>query len=208
MKKPSGSSGRKDLDADEQQLWDLTARSIDPLKRTKSRVHKGHAEPQASPPPRSKKNSAAAPTAKSKTPPSTGLTPAPSKQTVPPMAAFDRKAAKKLRAGRVEIEARIDLHGMRQHEAHDALIAFLRRAHSKGQRWVLVITGKGSGQLNEDETAPFDMTSERGRGVLKRNVPRWLEEPGARAMVVSFTAAALAHGGDGALYVQLRKRSL
>lgn len=203
MKKPAGKGRGKDLDADEEQLWDLTARSIVPLKRGKPRVHDGHAEPAALLP-RTKKG-VEAPAAKSKIPPPAVIA-APSKKSVLPIAEFDRKAAKKIRAGRVEIEGRIDLHGMRQDEAHGALIAFLRRAQGKGQRWVLVITGKGRAGLDEEDR-PFDMSSNRGRGVLKRNVPRWLEEPALRALVVSYTTASLAHGGDGALYVHLRKRS-
>ena len=124
----------------------------------------------------------------------------------PPIAAFDRKKVRKIRSGQVEIEARIDLHGMRQDEAHVALVNFLHRCQGKGQRWVLVITGKGK-LSDRDDDAPFDMTRPRERGVLKRNVPRWLDEPEVRSLVVSYTLAAIQHGGEGALYVHLRKRS-
>jgi DNA-nicking Smr family endonuclease len=132
--------------------------------------------------------------------------PAPLKpKAPPPIAAFDRKKVRKIRSGQVDIEARIDLHGMRQDEAHVALVGFLHRCQNKGQRWVLVITGKGKLSDRYDE-APFDMTRQRERGVLKRNVPRWLDEPEIRALVVSYTTAAIQHGGEGALYVHLRKR--
>ena len=94
---------------------------------------------------------------------------------------------------------------MRQDEAHIALIGFLRRCLGKGQRWVLVITGKGKAS-DEDREAPFDMTRNRDRGVLKRNVPRWLEEPDVRLMIVSYTTAAIQHGGEGALYIHLRTK--
>jgi DNA-nicking Smr family endonuclease len=132
------------------------------------------------------------------------------RKPIPPLADFDRKSAKRLRAGQTEIEARIDLHGMRQGEAQDALRAFLMSAHARGLRFVLVITGKGAprrpGASDEAYTEPFDMTGRTEKGVLRRNVPRWLAEPDLRAIVVSVTEAAIPHGGGGALYVQLRRR--
>jgi DNA-nicking Smr family endonuclease len=70
---------------------------------------------------------------------------------------------------------------------------------------VLVITGKG--RTEDDPTRPFDMADEkRGRGVLKRNVPRWLAEPALAPFVVSCATASPRHGGEGALYVHLRRR--
>lgn len=112
------------------------------------------------------------------------------------MATFDRREAKELNAGRVAVEARIDLHGMRQREAYAALKAFLVRAQAEGRRHVLVITGKGSvgGETSGGEP-----------GVLRRAVPFWLERPELRSVVVSFTRAGPRHGGEGALYVRLRK---
>ena len=104
----------------------------------------------------------------------------PKPKAAPPIATFDRKKARKIRSGQVDIEARIDLHGMRQDEAHVALVRFLHRCQGKGQRWVLVITGKGK-LADRDDDAPFDMTRQRERGVLKRNVPRWLDEPDLQA---------------------------
>ena len=118
---------------------------------------------------------------------------------------IEPRKVKRVAKGRDEIEARIDLHGMRQAEAHDALIGFLRRAHQNGQRLVLVITGKGR-EEDYDRHAPFDMFQDRDRGVLRRNVPRWLAEPDLRVIVVGHTSAHAKHGGDGAFYVQLRNR--
>ena len=69
----------------------------------------------------------------------------------------------------------------------------------------MVITGKGK-LTDRDDDAPFDMTRQRERGVLKRNVPRWLDAPELRSLVVSYTSAAIQHGGEGALYVHLRKQ--
>jgi DNA-nicking Smr family endonuclease len=90
---------------------------------------------------------------------------------------------------------------MRQHEAHIALRRFLATAFQRGQRWVLVITGKGGPRRPRDD----DGYSAAEPGVLKRNVPMWLAEPELRAIVVSYKTAAITHGGEGALYIQLRK---
>ncbi len=123
----------------------------------------------------------------------------------PPLADFDRRAVRRIRSGHIEIEARLDLHGMRQEEAHRALRAFLAGCRSRGLRWVLVITGKGRFQ----EGAQSSLADASGdRGVLKRSVPRWLADPDLRPIIVSYTTAALHHGGEGALYVQLRLRNL
>lgn len=120
-----------------------------------------------------------------------------------PQAPIEPRKAKRVARGRDEIEARIDLHGMRQSEAHGALRGFLHRAFHNGCRMVLVITGKGR-DADEDRHAPFDMFQDRDRGVLRRNVPRWLAEPDMRAIVVGYASAHVRHGGDGAFYVQLR----
>jgi DNA-nicking Smr family endonuclease len=128
-----------------------------------------------------------------------------SKVRLPGPGTIEPRKAKRVATGRDEIEARIDLHGMRQSEAHGALRGFLMRAHQNGLRMVLVITGKGRAD-DHDRHAPFDMFQDRDRGVLRRNVPRWLAEPELRAIVVGHTSAHIKHGGDGAFYVQLRNR--
>lgn len=131
-------------------------------------------------------------------------TPRPAPSATPAVGDFDRKRAKRIAAGAIAIDGRIDLHGLRESEAHVRLIGFLRRAHADGRRTVLVITGKG--RDSDDPYAPFDPGADRApRGVLKRNVPRWLCEPDLAAIVVSFTPAHTRHGGDGALYVHLRR---
>ena len=95
--------------------------------------------------------------------------------------------------GRSDIEARLDLHGMTQPHAHRALSVFLQRAHLEGLTFVLVITGKGK------------MGSGTERGVLRRQVPQWLSQPEFRALVVGFEEAHVGHGGEGALYVRIRR---
>lgn len=215
MKKPAGKSGRKHLGPDEHEVWSHTAQSIEPLKRAKGRHHPAVERAHEALPRVAHKGDAAeskhsaAKAAHSKAAemkaPASLHHPAAAKPKAPlPIATFDRKKVRKIRSGQVDIEARIDLHGMRQDEAHTALVRFLHRCQSKGQRWVLVITGKGK-IADRDDDAPFDMTRQRERGILKRNVPRWLDEPDLRHLVVSYTLAAQQHGGDGALYVHLRK---
>ena len=102
----------------------------------------------------------------------------------------------KLGRGTEPIDARIDLHGMTQADAHAALTHFLRRAQRDGARVVLVITGKGA-------RPGIDPYAERG--VLKRQVPHWLESAELRAFVVGFENAGIGHGGAGALYVRVRR---
>ena len=118
---------------------------------------------------------------------------------------LEPRRLKRLARGRDEIEAKIDLHGMRQSEAHAALRGFLFRAFQNGHRMVLVITGKGRPRTLTAES-PFDLFDDRERGVLRRSVPIWLADPDLRSIVVGHTSANIKHGGDGAIYVQLRNR--
>jgi DNA-nicking Smr family endonuclease len=117
----------------------------------------------------------------------------------PPLAKIDRRLRRKLARGRGDIDDAIDLHGLTQAEAHQALRGFLRHAQARGARLVIVVTGKG-GPLGDDE--PWD----RERGVLRRLAPHWLREPDLRSIVLGFEEAGRAHGGSGALYVRLRRR--
>jgi DNA-nicking Smr family endonuclease len=112
----------------------------------------------------------------------------------PPLAPLGRRERSQLSRGRKEIDARLDLHGMTQTRAHRALSDFLRRAHADGLTFVLVITGKGRTTASESE-----------RGVLRRQVPQWLNLPEFRTMVVGFEEAHIGHGGEGALYVRIRR---
>jgi DNA-nicking Smr family endonuclease len=120
----------------------------------------------------------------------------------PPLADFERRKSRRIASGKIEVDARIDLHGLRQSDAHARLRGFLLQAHGNGLKTVLVITGKG-GEEPADRLA--NLVGERQRGVLRRNVPHWLGEPELRAIVLSFTQAGARHGGAGALYVQLRR---
>jgi DNA-nicking Smr family endonuclease len=109
---------------------------------------------------------------------------------------LDKRSAERLKRGQLPIEARLDLHGLTQEEAHSALLGFLASSEARGLRCVLVITGKGFRRLGETG----------GLGVLRSAVPRWLNEAPNRARVLAFSAAQPQHGGGGALYVLLRRR--
>jgi DNA-nicking Smr family endonuclease len=190
--KPAKSRRERLLSEDERALWDSIARQAKPLRkpsRAKSATDK--------PVPSSElpAMSAAAPNpvnAKAKTSPvakSARLASAP-----PRLATLGRRERTQLSRGRIEIDARLDLHGMTQTRAHRALLRFLQQASHDGLRFVLVITGKGRA-TGED----------RERGVLRRQVPEWLGLPEFRALVVGFDEAHIGHGGGGALYVRVRR---
>ncbi|AXO68463.1 Endonuclease MutS2 [Rhizobium rhizogenes] len=105
---------------------------------------------------------------------------------------LEKPVKRKLTRGRLPLEGRIDLHGMFQSEAHAVLLDFLLRAHERGLRHVLVITGKGR-SIGSD-------------GALKRAVPMWFSKPEYRHLISSYEDASANHGGDGALYVRLSRR--
>ena len=117
--------------------------------------------------------------------------PRPAKPANPRLAPLGKRERAKLSRGRSEIDARIDLHGMTQARAHRALSGFLQQAHHDGLTFVLVITGKGR--------------SGGESGVLRRQVPEWLSLPEFRSLVVGFEEAGIGHGGEGALYVRIRR---
>jgi DNA-nicking Smr family endonuclease len=105
---------------------------------------------------------------------------------------IERPVKRKISKGRLALEARIDLHGLVQSEAHAMLLSFLTQAHERGMRHVLVITGKGSSMGSE--------------GALKRAVPMWLSKPEFRLLISGFEPASRNHGGEGALYIRLARR--
>lgn len=120
------------------------------------------------------------------------------KESAPPLATIERRLKRQLSRGRGAIDAALDLHGLTQAEAHQALRGFLRHSQARGARLVIVVTGKG-GPLDEAGS----WLSERG--VLRRLAPHWLREPDLRSVVLGFEEAGRAHGGSGALYVRLRR---
>lgn len=109
-----------------------------------------------------------------------------------PQPGVDRRTAERVRKGRLPIEARLDLHGMRRAEAHHALIGFVEQSYRLGRRMVLLITGKG--------------TFSEGSSVLRDQLPRWLNDPPLRLKILAFQPAQPKDGGDGAFYLLLRRR--
>lgn len=204
LNKPAGKRAPgSELSEEERALWEHAARDLKPLKSAKGRVPDTLAQDTGPTPPRADKPKQAQRGRATDVPRPASLS-KPSKKTAdaPPLRAeLDRRKTR-----RIEVDARIDLHGMRQSEAHAALRRFLIEAHANRLRWVLVITGKGTTlrrSMGAEEDSGYGGEE---RGVLRRNVPRWLAEPDLRTIVVGFASAAIRHGGEGALYVQLRRR--
>lgn len=212
MKKPPSrppAKGGRHLSEADHAVWRHAAATLAPLKRGKPRVHAA-LETQPASEPNFAKTAAPGGPARPKPLVRTPSTPAkpdtaPQPRKTPALSEFDGKRARKLRSGQMEIDGRIDLHGMRQSEAHVALRHFLHAAHRKGHRVVLVITGKGAPAGSGRDDHWTDGMGRSDRGILRRNVPMWLADPELRAIVVSYTTAAIRHGGEGALYVHLRR---
>jgi DNA-nicking Smr family endonuclease len=185
-------SGFRSLTPDEEDLWSLVSRTVRPLRSAapakKLATESGNADKKTPvrDTPRPVKKGAALEAEAAKPRPRAGGPPA--------LAPIMRKEKQKLARGHETVDARIDLHGMTQTEAHAALRSLLQRSQAKGAKFVLVITGKGvpNSALN-------------GRGVLRRQVPLWLALPEFRRYVAGFDVASASHGGEGALYVRLRK---
>jgi DNA-nicking Smr family endonuclease len=181
---------KRALSEEERALWESVAKQTKPLRK-KARATKPHAAS-----PDSKKPAMAMAVAPPKPSPAVKMARAPKPNpapAAPPLAPLGRRERSQLSRGRKDIDARLDLHGMTQTRAHHALFSFLQRAHSGGLTFVLVITGKGR------------MGAETERGVLRRQVPQWLSLPEFRSLVVGFEEAHIGHGGEGALYVRIRR---
>lgn len=184
---------RRPLAAEEKALWEHVTRSIDrlrPAPKFAAPVVPPAPEPAEAPPPppSPRKPPVMSTPARAEKPPA--------KPPLTPLAPLEPKMRRRLTRG-AEVDARLDLHGLTQAAAHGRLIAFLRGAQGSGHSLVLVITGKG------DASASFH--HEGGRGVLRRLVPQWLAAPELRAVVVGFETAGRGHGGEGALYVRVRR---
>lgn len=187
---------RRGLSYEDRVLWTAVSKGFKPLRTTPADLPGEasnadaddaasavtHAPPAKRPAKQTKPAQNATAAAPKKLPP----TPQPVMQPV----LLGRRMKRSVARGKEPIEARLDLHGLTQSEAHGALMRFLRNAQARDARLVLVITGKGRG----GET-----------GVLRRQVPQWLGLAEFRALVVGFQDAHVAHGGKGALYVRLRR---
>lgn len=190
----SGRRHRRRLTEEESRLWHRVGRTVTPL-RDRDVAMPGPEDsgrdfldamndtrPPADPPARERKS----PSARRHAPP-----PLPPKPLREP--GIDKPTTRKLARGRISIDARIDLHEMTQDVAYDRLYAFLADQRSRGARHVLVVTGKGRSPGSE--------------GVLKRMVPVWLNSARFAELVSGYSRAGRHHGGEGALYVRLRRLS-
>ena len=172
-------ASRRSLARHELELWVSVTRHIRPLFGKSNPIAP---IPETAPPPTPR-------------PTQTSVTKTPTRE-IKPLVPLEQETLRKLSRGSADPEARIDLHGMRQAEAHSQLKSFLHHRHAVGHRVVLVITGKGA---SADSAFRPDE-----RGVLRRMVPHWLAAPDLRMIVLGFTVASRRHGGDGAFYVRLR----
>lgn len=109
-----------------------------------------------------------------------------------PNAQIDQKARRRLGRGAIDIDGRLDLHGLTMQQAQSALEGFIARGIAQRHVWLLVITGKGVA----------------GEGILRRSLPDWLALPQLARHVVEYAPASAAHGGSGAFYLRLRKARL
>jgi DNA-nicking Smr family endonuclease len=182
---PSQPQRKRSLSEEERTLWESVARQVKPLRKKRA-TKPGSQHPESQIP--SKPIPVQRPVASLHAP-------KPSKPAAPPLAPIGRRERSRLSRGRNEIDARLDLHGMTQVRAHHALFRFLQRAHHDGLTFVLIITGKGKAGGGADSE----------RGILRRQVPQWLSLPEFRSLVVGFEEAHIGHGGEGALYVRIRR---
>jgi DNA-nicking Smr family endonuclease len=181
----AGGGRRGRLSSEDIELWVGVTRSIKPLRKRTPRVE---AAPDEKPAPPVKRTVAVKPVS---APVQPAAKPKGKVAAPPAIVTLDRRTKQKIARGNQTIDATLDLHGYTQAQAHDVLLRFLRVTQSRGGRVVLVITGKGG--------------RGEGGGALKRAVPLWLALPEFRSIVIGFDTAALGHGGEGALYMRLRK---
>ena len=184
---------------DDKTLWGEYIKGIKPLKDN----HKTKIQTRA---PKSKRPSSKA-SAKQKSQLPVIQPPAllPVKIYAPPQPRDSLKYQGGKRIKRVQFQARLDLHGLYQAEAHRQLIVFIINCFAQGKQDLLVITGKGVRRKEVDDDESRTQGHDKERGVLKRNLPIWLEASEVRDLVHFYTKAHPHDGGEGAFYIRLRK---
>ena len=183
--------GRRVRD-EEAALWQRIARDVTPLPRGAVALEEAAVPEEEVPPSPAKKVKARA-RATPKASPAPPRPPALPDLDPAVLVGLDKRTARRLKRGQLPVEARLDLHGKTQDQAHGALRSFIHESRMARRRCVLVITGKGS------------VASGKG-GVLRQMVPRWLNEPALRRHIIAITNAPESSGGAGALYVLLKSR--
>jgi DNA-nicking Smr family endonuclease len=113
---------------------------------------------------------------------------------------LDKRTFEKLRKGKLPIEARLDLHGMNKEKAHEAVTHFIKGSYAWGLRTLIIITGKGKSKSKAEDWLV------KGQGVLKENVPYWLESKNLKPYILKFVTAQPKDGGSGALYIYLKRK--
>lgn len=184
----------RDLSEDDRTLWDKVRASATPLRPTAVKAP-DHAPPPPGGKPKPARTTPAKKTVSGK--PANGAVITPNARRAAPLR-MDKKTFDRLSRGKMKPDARIDLHGMTQTEAHHELNDFILTAHARGHRLALVITGKG--RVNYDE-GPIPVRT----GILRHNVPQWLKMAPLSRVVLQIAEAHPRHGGSGALYVYLSR---
>jgi DNA-nicking Smr family endonuclease len=174
---------RRELSSEDLKVWRYVTRSVTPLRELPR--HPSTEEPADEPPPRRQ------------APPQPVETKAPPLRRTPPAlkvgttADIDRRTAQRFTRGEMQVDGRIDLHGLTLDQAHGALTAFIRGAAARGARCVMVVTGKGKGE---------------SIGRIRAEAPHWLNQAALRPLILAVSQARVQHGGTGALYVLLKRK--
>ena len=193
---------KRQLTPDERRLWEAVKTTTTPLatERRKSQTSEMALSRPKKKPIAVDLSPLSAPRANLSKPNSqTNLAPELTKKLSKAPVQMDDKAFRKMNRGKLKPEARIDLHGMTLDQAHPVLDGFIRRAHDEGKRLVLVITGKGK---SRDDGGPIPTRL----GVLRHQVPQWLQQGGIAPLVLQIAPASQNYGGGGAYFVYLRRR--
>ncbi len=202
---------------DGERLWKRIAGGVTPLKDTR---HKRHVPPAGPADIGDRAQRPAKPAASDAGRKPAGVMPPPlppRRAAAPPgppplvpgqLTGLDRRSGEKLRKGQMAVEAKLDLHGMTQEGAHASVVRFVESQHAAGARCVLIVTGKGGRGSDpfQRRAAPGRFTFSGGRGILKEALPLWLNEPRLRPHIVAVQPASRAHGGEGAVYVLLKRK--
>ena len=167
------SKNKRELTGEEKKLWRRVASTV-----KSRRPHAAEPEEMEEPP-----RAPVRATAKALPPPA-----APARKAAAPPPA-NRSGEKRVRRGKLEIGASLDLHGHSQDSARAAVIRFLRLSQARGDSTVIIVTGVGRG----------------GEGVLKRRLPEWLNERDIRPLTSGYAPAHRSHGGAGAFYVFIKR---